>query len=144
MKKINFTESDFNNLKSLIADFVLGDITFKGQLGNVIFVHDLIHNTSINSLRKIFTNLSNIAKNQQTQVLRWDSKDEDDQKTELLKKQINFVELLIGYKIFLAQNEDIEAQKLRIQEQIARVESSTKTPEDIIKELKDQLVELEG
>jgi viroplasmin and RNaseH domain-containing protein len=144
MKKINFTESDLNNLRTLIADFVLGDITFKGQLGNVIFVHDLIHNTSINSLRKIFTNLSNIAKNQQTQVLRWDSKDEDDQKTELLKKQINFVELLIGYKIFLAQNEDIEAQKLRIQEQIARVESSTKTPEDIIKELKDQLVELEG
>jgi aconitase B len=140
MAKINFTIEDNVKLRTLLADFVLDGVTFKGQLNNAVTVHDLVHNTSPNTLKRLFTTLSNTVKNKKEATLRWETKETEEDI--LINKQIEFIELLIGYKLAQAQNETIEAQKTRLKAQIEQITQSTKTPDEIKADLEQQLAEL--
>jgi predicted aspartyl protease len=138
--KINFTIEDQAKLRSLLADFVLDGTTFKGQLNTPVSVIDLVQNSSLNTLKRMFTALSNTVKNKKEATVRWETKETEEDA--LLTKQIDFIELLIGYKLAQAQNETIEAQKKHIQAQIDRIKESNKTPEELMADLLEQMANL--
>lgn len=138
--RINFTIEDQVKLRALLADFVLEGVTFKGQIGTPLSVHDLVHNTSLNTLKRLFSTLSNLVKNKKEATVRWESKESPEDA--LIGKQIEFIELLIGYKLAQAQNETIEAQKIRIQAQIDKIDQESKTPEELKADLQKELEDL--
>jgi hypothetical protein len=138
--RINFTLEDQVKLRTILADFVLEGVTFKGQIGTPLSVHDLVHGTSLNTLKRLFATLSNSVKNKKEATVRWETKESEEDA--LIQKQIEFVELLIGYKLAQAQNETIEAQKARIQAQIDQIKESSKSPQELIEDLQKQLGEL--
>jgi hypothetical protein len=135
--RINFTIEDQVKLRTLLADFVLEGVTFKGSLNSFTTVYDLVHNHSLNTLKRLFTTLSNIVKNKKEATVRWETKESEEDA--LINKQIEFIELLIGYKLAQAQNETIEAQKARIQAQIDQIDQESKSPEDLKRDLQEEL-----
>lgn len=141
MTKINFTSSHLDELKRLIADYVLNNKIIIGSLGQQYNVNDLINTLSIGSLRAISTIL-NKKKATLSSSDEWIENLNADKIIEL-EEQLQLVSLIIGYKL---KQEEIAAnskERERLEKQLKDLEDSQKTPADLIAELRQKISELE-
>ena len=140
MAKINFTKSHLERLQDLALEMLFVNGEIRNKLGTPLSIVELLHTTSINQLNEIKFILG---KKIETIESRDEWVDPDNDKLELLKKQKELVNLIVGWKRYIAEIDAVEKEKKELEKEIAELEESEKTPQDRIKEKKARLKELE-
>lgn len=138
--KINFTKSHLERLQDLALEMLFVNGEIRNKLGTPLSIVELLHTTSINQLNEIKFILG---KKIETIESRDEWVDPDNDKLELLKKQKELVNLIVGWKRYIAEIDAVEKEKKELEKEIAELEESEKTPQDRIKEKKARLKELE-
>lgn len=138
--KINFTKSHLERLQDLALEMLFLNGEIRNKLGTPLSIVELLHTTSINQLNEIKFILG---KKIETIESRDEWVDPDNDKLELLKKQKELVNLIVGWKRYIAEIDAVEKEKKELEKEIAELEESEKTPQDRIKEKKARLKELE-
>lgn len=142
MSKINFTKEHNARLGELAAEALFKGTKFKGNLGTESTIHDLIHNTQINTLTRYHANIKKEVAEIEA-MDEWSLSDYQQTKAKNLKKNQELIFLLIGYKRY---QEEIAANKAKLAElksTYAQLKEDTKTPEDRMKEIEAQMAALE-
>lgn len=138
MGKINFTAENKTRLEALCLKFLFNNLPIQGPLGTVLRIEDLLHNTSISTLTTMHTSLKKTVATLED-VDEWTSTDSDKWKLERMKENLELVNLLIGYKRFLAEQEELAEKKADLAAKIAALKDSQKTPAERIAELEAEL-----
>lgn len=135
---VNFTETHQNLLKDLIFEAVTKNWLVRGKLGQNFNVMDLFNATSIETLRTIKKMLTN--KINELPEDEWTEKSQiAEEQSEFLSNALNLVNLTIGFRLHRAEQRIQEERKLALQARIAEIKESTKTPEEKLKELENEL-----
>lgn len=103
---------------------------------------ELLHGTTINSLNQIRLSLTKKIENLEGKD-EWAADAVNQVALEKAKEQKELVNLIIGYKRYQQEIEEINANKKALQEQLAVLNESQKSPEDKIKELESKLASLD-
>lgn len=140
MGKINFTPTHFERMKELAVEMLLDNEVIVGKLGQQFNIVDLIHTTTINSLNSMRVGMAKAIENLENADEWVDSANQE--KIEKLKKQKELVNLIIGYKRYLLEQQETSELKKQLKKTLADLKESQKTPEDKIKEIEAQLAEL--
>lgn len=141
MGKINFTNENKSRLEELATKFLFGNLPIQGPMGTSMRVADLLHNTSVNSLVSMNSHLKKQIASM-SDLDEWSCTDADTWKLERLKETQELVSLVIGYKKWLAEQEEISEKKAVLAAQIDSLKESQKTPAERIAELESQLANL--
>lgn len=141
MGKINFTTENKSRLEELATKFLFGNLPIQGPMGTSMRVEDLLHNTSVNSLVTMNSHLKKQIASM-SDLDEWSCTDADTWKLERLKETQELVSLVIGYKKWLAEQEEISEKKAVLAAQIDSLKESQKTPAERIAELEKQLADL--
>ena len=141
MGKINFTTENKSRLEELATKFLFGNLLIQGPIGTSMRVEDLLHNTSVNSLVTMNSHLKKQIASM-SDLDEWSCTDADTWKLERLKETQELVSLVIGYKKWLAEQEEISEKKAALAAQIDSLKESQKTPAERIAELESQLANL--
>ena len=141
MGKINFTNENKSRLEELATKFLFGNLPIQGPMGTSMRVADLLHNTSVNSLVSMNSHLKKQIASM-SDLDEWSCTDADTWKLERLKETQELVSLVIGYKKWLAEQEEISEKKAVLAAQIDSLKESQKTPAERIAELEKQLADL--
>ena len=141
MGKINFTAENKSRLEELATKFLFGNLPIQGPMGTSMRVEDLLHNTSVNSLVSMNSHLKKQIASM-SDLDEWSCTDADTWKLERLKETQELVSLVIGYKKWLAEQEEISEKKAALAAQIDSLKESQKTPAERIAELEKQLADL--
>lgn len=141
MGKVNFTTENKSRLEELATKFLFGNLPIQGPIGTSMRVEDLLHNTSVNSLVTMNSHLKKQIASM-SDLDEWSCTDADTWKLERLKETQELVSLVIGYKKWLAEQEEISEKKAALAAQIDSLKESQKTPAERIAELEKQLADL--
>ena len=141
MGKVNFTTENKSRLEELATKFLFGNLPIQGPMGTSMRVEDLLHNTSVNSLVSMNSHLKKQIASM-SDLDEWSCTDADTWKLERLKETQELVSLVIGYKKWLAEQEEISEKKAALAAQIDSLKESQKTPAERIAELESQLANL--
>lgn len=141
MGKVNFTTENKSRLEELATKFLFGNLLIQGPMGTSMRVEDLLHNTSILSLVTMNSHLKKQIASM-SDLDEWSCTDADTWKLERLKETQELVSLVIGYKKWLAEQEEISEKKAALAAQIDSLKESQKTPAERIAELESQLANL--
>ena len=112
-----------------------------GRIGNPINIVELLHGTTINSLNQIRLSLTKKIESLEGKD-EWVADGINQESLEKAKEQKELVNLIIGYKRYQQEIEEINANKKALQEQLTVLKESQKSPEDKIKELESKLATL--
>ena len=140
MGKINFTPTHFERMKELAVEMLLDNEVIVGKLGQQFNIVDLIHTATINTLNSMRVGIAKAIENLENADEWVDSANQE--KIEKLKKQKELVNLIIGYKRYLLEQQETSELKKQLKKTLADLKESQKTPEDKIKEIEAQLAEL--
>ena len=141
MGKVNFTTENKSRLEELATKFLFGNLPIQGPMGTSMRVGDLLHNTSVNSLVSMNSHLKKQIASM-SDLDEWSCTDADTWKLERLKESQELVSLVIGYKKWLVEQEEISEKKAALAAQIDSLKESQKTPAERIAELESQLANL--
>ena len=134
---IKFTEEHMTKLKDLAVEMLLNNGIISTTIGQVLNISDLLHTTTINTLKGIKISLSKKIENLEL-VDEW-VEPETQKEIENLKRDKELVNLIIGYKRFQQEEKANAAKKHALEKQLKELEESTKTPAEKIAEIKEQL-----
>lgn len=138
MAKINFTKEHFEKMKVYLIDMLLDNKVVIAGLGTPLNVAELLHTTTINTLNNIRIGI-------EKQITKFEQQDEwiadnvDQIKLQELKETKEAINLIIGYRRYLLEQEEINKKKKELQNKLTELKESQKTPEDKIRELEDEL-----
>lgn len=138
MAKINFTKEHFEKLKAHALEMLFLNETITTKLGQPLSIVELLHTTTINTLNSIRLTLSKEIETIENQD-EWVSGETSQRKLENLKAKKELVNLIIGYKRFTQEQHEIARERASLEDELARLKESQKTPEDKIKELESKL-----
>lgn len=142
-KKITFTKEHLESLKALIAEYVLKGYTIMGAMSTWIGVNELVHNTSTKSLQNMYARLVKVIESKSV-IDSWSLSESDQAEIARLEKDKEFVHLLIGYKRYLAEQNDAKKELAAINAELKEIEESTKTPAERKAELEKRKADLEA
>lgn len=138
MQKINFTKEHDARLKELSTEMLFDKTVINGNMGQVYTVFDLIHTTTIGTLRNIYNSLvKSIEKSESAD--EWIATDNDQRVLADFKRKKEFVNLLIGYKRYQNMLDENRSKRAVLEAELARLQDAQKTPEDRIKELQSEI-----
>ena len=140
MGKINFTPTHFERMKELAVEMLLDNEIIVGKLGQQFNIVDLIHTTTINTLNSLRVGMAKAIENLENADEWVDSANQE--KIEKLTRQKELVNLIIGYKRWLLEQQETSELKKQLKKTLEDLKESQKTPEDKIKEIEAQLAEL--
>lgn len=141
--KINFTQEHFQRMWSLLMGMLLNNETINNKLGQPLNVVELLHTTSINGLNSIRLNLAKQIENLEN-ADEWVASLVSQAKLDNLKAAKETVNLIIGYKRYQLEVEEIAKKKSDLMAKIAQMKEEAKTPEDRLKEAEAELAALEN
>lgn len=141
MGKINFTKEHMARMKELATDMLFNNGTIKTALGYAN-VHDILHLTTIESLKTILRGLKKTIENMED-ADEWATTDYERQKLDKLKQDKEFINLVVGYKRYLYEQDEIAKNRQKLELEIKALEDAEKTPADKIKELKEKLAAMD-
>lgn len=142
MAKINFTKEHLDKMMLLSVEMLMKNEAVTSKLGTVLNIVELLHTTTINTLNNIRLDLNKKIESIENQD-EWVATDSNQAKLSTLKKHKELVNLIIGYKRFLAEQNEIKEQKEKLTKELNDLKESQKSPEDRIKELEDKLSSLD-
>ena len=141
MKTINFTQKHFNKLYKLAADALFNGMTFQTKLGQEVNIYELLHVISPNQLSEMRFNLSKKIEKME-EVDEWT--DPNNEKLEEFKIKKELVNLVLGYKKFLIEQDTNRKERANLEAKLTELKEAQKTPEDRIKELEEKLKEYDS
>lgn len=141
MSKINFTKEHLQKLKEAATKMLFANSVVDGLVGSKLTVHDLIHNTTINTLITINSNMKREIE-KISNLDEWSMTEYQQRKLANLKEIQEFVNLLIGYKKNRAEIEADKSKLAELRAKQAELQESTLTPEDRLKALEKEISEL--
>ena len=127
-------------LETLACRALFDETYVTTKLGQPLNIFELIHTTSINQLNEIKTSLSKRIEKMEEQD-EWVSP--DNEKLSWYKNTKELINLIIGYKRYNLELAENESKKKELTKKLEELRESQKTPEDRIKELENELKELE-
>lgn len=139
---INFTQDHFSRLQSLLLGMLFANKTISNKLGQPLNVVELLHTTSVNGLNSIRLSLAKQIENLENQD-EWVASPVAQYKLEDLKAAKETVNLIIGYKRFQLEAEEVAKKRKELTKKIAQMKEEAKTPEDRLKEAEAELAALE-
>lgn len=137
---VKFTNEHAARLKDLAIEMLFNNTTISSNMGSVLNVVDLLHLTTVNTLKSIENALKK--KIEQKESDEWSLSENDQAVLKQLKTKQEFVHLIIGYKLYQAELDQIEKKKAALQAKITELKEQNKTPEEKIKELESELANL--
>lgn len=137
---VKFTNEHAARLKDLATEMLFNNTTISSNMGSVLNVVDLLHLTTVNTLKSIENALKK--KIEQKESDEWSLSENDQAVLKQLKTKQEFVHLTIGYKLYQAELDQIEKKKTVLQAKITELKEQNKTPEEKIKELESELANL--
>lgn len=141
MTKINFTATHRSRLNELATEMLFNGTVINGNMGQNYTVYDLIHTTTLNTLRSLYQSLHKAIEKAEAQD-EWVATDTDQRHLDSLKTKKEFINLLIGFKRYQNEQEANLIKKRQLEAELATLLDSQKTPEDRIKELQEAIRDL--
>lgn len=141
--KVNFTKEHLNSLQGLALNMLFKNEVINSKLGQPMNIIDLLHLTTINTLNNLRIGLGKAIENLESQD-EWVAGEETQAKLQVLKNQRELVNLIVGYKRYLYEQNKNEELKKELQKSLAALKESQKSPEDKIKELEAQIAALDN
>lgn len=141
--KINFTQEHLAKLKDLATKMLFNGTIIKGLVGSESNIYDLVHNTTINSLITLNSNLKKEIE-KISNLDEWSMNSYQQSKLETTKETQELVNLLIGYKKDLAQKGEDKAKLSELKAKYKELKESTMTPEDRLKALEAEIKSIGG
>ena len=138
-----FTEKNKVALAAMIAAATFENWTFQNNFGSVIDIQSLLHNTTLNTLKNILFALKR-KKTSLEESTSWEQTAEQEHELQVLETKIELVDYIIGYRIFLSNDEKTQATIAAYEQEIAQIKKETMKPEDRVKELEDKIKSLKG
>lgn len=139
--KINFTKQHYQDLINLVAQAAMNHVVINTKMGQPLDIVALLHTTSINTLNNIKASLVE-------KIRKIEDRDEwveaDPVALETLKGQKELVNLIVGWKRWKTEIEENRKKKENLTKKLAELKESTKTPEDRIKELEQELATMDA
>ena len=140
--KINFTKDHFEKLKELLSIMLLNNETVNNRLGIPVNVVELVHTTSLNSLNDMRNALKKTVEKAES-ADEWVSSFISQEKVNKLRRQIETIYLIIGYKRYQMELADLNNKREELTEKLNKMKEEAKTPEERIKEVENELDNLE-
>lgn len=140
--KINFTKDHFEKLKELLSIMLLNNETVNNRLGIPVNVVDLVHTTSLNSLNDMRNALKKTVEKAES-ADEWVSSFISQEKVNKLRRQIETIYLIIGYKRYQMELADLNNKREELTEKLNKMKEEAKTPEERIIEVQNELDNLE-
>ena len=140
--KINFTKDHFEKLKELLSIMLLNNETVNNRLGIPVNVVELVHTTSLNSLNDMRNALKKTVEKAES-TDEWVSSFISQEKVNKLRRQIETIYLIIGYKRYQMELADLNNKREELTEKLNKMKEEAKTPEERIKEVQNELDNLE-
>nr|DAT90334.1 MAG TPA: hypothetical protein [Caudoviricetes sp.] len=104
-------------------------------------VGQLIHDTTIRTLEDMLSKIK-ISKSKLEGGSKWRRAVSEQSKLQELSDKEEFIDLLIGYKLFIEQEEDLMAQRAKLKAEIETLKEDAMTPAERIKAKEDALAAL--
>ena len=140
--KINFTKDHFEKLKELLSIMLLNNETVNNRLGIPVNVVELVHTTSLNSLNDMRNALKKTVEKAES-TDEWVSSFISQEKVNKLRRQIETIYLIIGYKRYQMELADLNNKREELTEKLNKMKEEAKTPEERIIEVQNELDNLE-
>ena len=140
--KINFTKDHFEKLKELLSIMLLNNETVNNRLGIPVNVVELVHTTSLNSLNDMRNALKKTVEKAES-ADEWVSSFISQEKVNKLRRQIETIYLIIGYKRYQMELADLNNKRNELTEKLNKMKEEAKTPEERIIEVQNELDNLE-
>ena len=140
--KINFTKEHQAKLANMALTALFNNTTFNTNMGGTCGISELLHQTTVNSLLQMKQNLDKKIASREA-ADEWSMTDTEQKNLTELKSKSELINLVIGWKKFVAYQNEIANEKEELDKKIADLKESTKTPEDKIKELEAQRAALD-
>lgn len=132
--KINFTKDHQVKLWNGINISILNNKFFNTPMGGTATIQELLHQTTVNTLVQMKQSLDKkIAAKESAD--EWSMTDEEQKKLTELKADSELINLVIGWKKYIAYQNEIAQKKADLDKMIDELKESQKTPEDKLKEL---------
>jgi hypothetical protein len=125
--KINFTQEHFRRMQALLMQMLLNNEAVSTAMGAPLNVVELLHTTTINTLNKIRVHLSIQVRNLEN-ADEWVATESTQIKLDNLKMQKELVNLIIGYKRFQLEAEELTKKKEELKAKIAEMKEADETP----------------
>lgn len=138
MAKINFTKEHLDKMMLLSVEMLMKNEVVTSKLGTVLNIVELLHTTTINTLNNIRLDLNKKIESIENQD-EWVATDSNQAKLGTLKKHKELVNLIIGYKRYLDEQESIRVERERLTKELDNLKESQKSPQEKIKEIEDKL-----
>lgn len=138
MGKINFTKEHFERMKELAVDMLLNNESVTTKMGQILNISELFHTTTVGTLNNIKLGLAKKIEDAENKD-EWVSDTLDSKYLNLLRKQKELVNLIIGWKRYNLEKETIKAERKALEEELNKLKESQKTPEDKIKDIEERL-----
>lgn len=142
MAKINFTKEHFDKMCVLALGMLINNEVITTKMGQTLNIVELLHTTTINTLNSMRLGLETKIKNLEGED-EWVASSVSQAKLNKTKEQKELVNLIIGYKRYRLEAEEIAKKKAELTEELKALKESQKTPEDKIKELEAELASIE-
>ena len=138
MAKINFTKEHLDKMMLLSVEMLMKNEVITSKLGTVLNIVELLHTTTINTLNSIRLDLNKKIETIENQD-EWIATDSNQAKLSTLKKHKELVNLIIGYKRYLDEQESVKVERERLTKELNSLKESQKSPQEKIKEIEDKL-----
>lgn len=135
---INFTKEHYAKLKELAFDMLVSNDTIPTKLGQSLTILELMHTTTINTLNGLKQQIAKQIDNLENQD-EWASSEHLQSKLNKLKAKKELVNLIVGWKRYSEEREELSAKKKELSTQLEKLKEAQKTPEERIKELEEQI-----
>lgn len=135
---INFTKEHYAKLKELAFDMLVSNDTIPTKLGQSLTILELMHTTTINTLNGLKQQIAKQIDNLENQD-EWASSEHLQSKLDKLKARKELVNLIVGWKRYSEEREELSAKKEELSVQLKKLKEAQKTPEERIKELEEQI-----
>lgn len=140
---VNFTKEHYAKMKELAFEMLIQNEAVPSRVGTPLTIGDLLHTQSINSLNSLRIFLGKKVEEFENQD-EWVSTPAQQEKLEFFKKKKELINLIIGWKRFQIEQEELAAKKASLEKTLQSLKEATKTPEDKIKEIEEQLKALDS
>ncbi len=132
-------------LEKLFLELAFSGKTLQGKFGSsTLTAYDLLHNSSVSSLKNLHVNLKAEISKQEANTDEWTTSSHEQSQLQLKKEWVEYVYMLIGYKRSEAQKEQDSATLKDLKNKLKELEESTATPEQKIKDLKEEISKYEN
>lgn len=143
MARINFTQDHMTRLQELALEMLMTNLTVKGPLGTIFNIHQLLHETTTNTLQTMYANIKKEIE-KINNLDTWSQTDYQQQKVKSLTAVSELINLIIGYKKYQVQLNNEKAEIDSLKAELKELKKQNMSPEEQIKAIEQKIMAMGG